>query len=108
MQEKKHTFVNFSGRFRDLCENSGMTQKELAQALGLSEGSIVNYKNSRTPKADELLAIARFFGVSIEWLLTGENDVVGKGDSVWRQRALTAEQKLASLKTGIVAFFKKL
>jgi DNA-binding XRE family transcriptional regulator len=101
------TFVNFSEKFRDLCETCGKNQKELAIFLGLSEGSIVNYRNGRTPKSDELLAIARYFGVSMEWLLAGENDVTDKGDSAWRHHVITAEQKLDSLKTGIVAFVKK-
>jgi len=43
-------------------------------ALALSEGAIVNYKRDRLPKAEELLRIARHFNVSMEWLLTGQED----------------------------------
>lgn len=74
MQRKKLTIVNFPNRFRDLVENSGYSQKDLAMVLGISEGSIVNYKRDRIPKAEELLAISDHFGVSIQWLLTGQGD----------------------------------
>lgn len=73
MQEKKLTIVNFSERFRHLIDGCGLSQKDLASALGLSEGSIVNYKKGRIPKAEELLTITSHFGVSLEWLLSGQN-----------------------------------
>ena len=71
MQEKKYTNVNFSMRFCELLEKCGLTQKELAAKLGMSEGAIVNYKKDRVPKAEELRALAAYFEVSMEWLLTG-------------------------------------
>lgn len=72
MQGRKLTILNFGERFRDLVSNSGMTQKELSESLGLSEGALVNYKRGRIPKAEELLSISAFFGVSLKWLLTGQ------------------------------------
>ena len=71
MQERKLTIVNFSTRFSELVENCGLSQKELAAKLGISEGSIVNYKRDRIPKAEELLAICSYFEKTMEWLLTG-------------------------------------
>ena len=65
--------MNFSIRFRELLEGCGRTQKDVAAALGLSEGALINYKRDSIPKSMELLAIARFFGVTMEWLLTGES-----------------------------------
>ncbi|MCU0797311.1 MAG: helix-turn-helix domain-containing protein [Akkermansiaceae bacterium] len=61
--------MSFPERFRELVASSGLTQKELANALGLSEGAIVNYKRDRVPKADELVAIANHFGITVDWLL---------------------------------------
>jgi transcriptional regulator with XRE-family HTH domain len=72
MQQKKLTIVNFASRFETLINRSGHSQKEIAVRLGISEGSIVNYKRDRIPKAEELLTIATYFAVTMEWLLTGE------------------------------------
>lgn len=108
MQRKKLTIVNFSERFRDLVENSGSSQKDLASALGISEGSIVNYKRERIPKAEELLAIAAHFGVTIEWLLTGDGATKAVSDSVWKLKAEHAEQKLAAVKSSLSTLIKKI
>ena len=74
MQGKSFTIVNFHARFRDLLDSSGQNQKEIAAALTLSEGAIVNYKRDRLPKAEELLRISKYFGVSLDWLLTGATE----------------------------------
>ena len=62
--------MNFlNAKFRSLIDakvKAGRTQKELAAAMQLSEGSIVNYKRTQQPKSAELFRIARYFGVSME------------------------------------------
>ena len=111
MQEKKCTIVNFSGRFRSLCESSGKTQKRLAELLGTSESALVNYKKDRVPEADVLLRIAKYFNVSIEWLLTGDEPI---GQTIpdqsaleWKIRAQEAEKKIEAMKAGLSAIIKK-
>ena len=111
MQAKKCTIVNFSGRFKSLCESSGKTQKKLAELLGTSESALVNYKKDRIPEADVLLRIAKHFNVSIEWLLTG-NEPVGQAVPdqralEWKIRAQEAEKKIDAMKAGLSAFIKK-
>lgn len=99
--------MNFSNRFRDLMDSSGKTQKELATALELSEGAMINYKRDSVPKSMELYRIARFFNVSMEWLLTGAGPGTAIGDSAWRQRAMSAEQRLDALKSALGTLLKK-
>lgn len=62
-------------RLRELREEKGLTQKELAQALGLnSKSTITNYEqNSRDPDYETLIKIAKYFGVSVDFLL-GQTD----------------------------------
>ncbi len=87
MQQQKLTIVNFASRFETLISRSGFSQKEIAARLGISEGSIVNYKRDRIPKAEELLTIATYFGVTMEWLLTGDEDhtsVVQEAEAIYR------------------------
>ena len=55
-----------------LCEQHNITLAELERATGLSRGSIAKMKTS-TPKADRLKRIADFFGVSVEYLMTGKD-----------------------------------
>lgn len=111
MQEKKYTIVNFSLRFKSLCESSGKTQKELAKALEISEAALVNYKRERVPEADALLRISNYFEVSIEWLLTGIECTVKRfppqNNSMWKIRAEEAEKKITAMKAGLTAFIKK-
>lgn len=104
MQDKSYTNVSFSVRFSDLCTNSDLPQNALAEILGLSVGAIINYKKGRIPKAEELHRIASYFGVSMEWLLTGQDD---KPVDQWRHRAEVAEKKLEAMKAGLYAFIKK-
>lgn len=109
MQAGKLTNMNFSSRFRELLESCGKTQKEVAEALGLSEGALINYKRESVPKSMELLAISRFFGVSMEWLLTGEGAAGGNSTdaAVWRQKCQEAERRLEGLKSGVLTLVKK-
>lgn len=69
---QKFKFVSFSAKFSQLVSDFPGTQAELAALLDLSEGSIVNYKKGRIPKSDELWKIAKFFGVTMESLVSGE------------------------------------
>lgn len=99
MQSQKLTIVNFAERFRNLVEASGLSQKELATRLGVSEGAIVNYKGGRVPKAEELLSIAAFFDVKMEWLLCGEDakpsGTGGPGNAPMYNPGLGAAAKIA-------------
>jgi transcriptional regulator with XRE-family HTH domain len=59
-------------RLREL-RGFDMTQKEFARRLGVSQGQLSRYEKGKTEIGPEaLLRIARKFGKSIEWLLTGE------------------------------------
>lgn len=107
MQAGKFTNVSFSARFRALLSNSGKTQKEIATALGLSEGALINYKRDSIPKSNELLSISRYFGVTMEWLLTGEGAENAPAEFAWKQRALAAEQRVAMLKAAVTAALEK-
>lgn len=60
----------FSERLRLLRENSGMTQIEFANKLGVAATTYRNYENtSREPNYDTLVKIASVLGVSTDYLL---------------------------------------
>lgn len=57
-------------RLRDLIKERNITQDELSKAVGVSRGSIGQYANGdSTPKYDALIAIAKYFNTSTDYLL---------------------------------------
>lgn len=55
---------------RELCEKNGTTVQRLEKELGFSNGSIAK---SDTIKSDRLLAVSKYFGVSMEFLMGETN-----------------------------------
>jgi len=58
-------------RIRELCKQKGMTLSSLEKALGFANGSIA--KSDEKTQSARIKAIADFFGVSMEYLMTGQD-----------------------------------
>lgn len=57
-------------KLRELRKQRGITQEQLALTLGVSSRTIKHWEHgSRTPSVFSLLALARYFKVSPEWLM---------------------------------------
>lgn len=66
--------AEFKNRLRMLRTNLKMSQRDLAEKLGMSKSSISMYENgSRKPDFEALEAIADFFNVDMDYL-TGRKD----------------------------------
>lgn len=66
---------------RELCNKKRMTLARLERELNFGNGTIA--KASTTIRADRLKAIADYFGVTMEYLMTGEEDKgVAKRDTL--------------------------
>lgn len=62
-------------RLKELREEKGLTQKELAQALHLHSVTYLHYeKAQREPPLSVLVDMALFFDVSVDYLLGLSND----------------------------------
>jgi len=62
-------------RLRELRENRGLTQEELAKALGVTRQTIIAIEKGRyDPSLRLAFKIARFFGVKIEDIFIYEGD----------------------------------
>ena len=60
-------------RIAALRKNAGMSQAELAKALALSPSTVGMYEQGRRePSLSLVVQLAREFGVSTDYLLTGE------------------------------------
>ena len=110
MQEKNNKkLVNFSERFKNLMDESGLTQTEAAKLFGVSQGAIFDYREGRSePKSWPMLRMAKYFGVSVEWLMTGDETLNNSETQLWRDRALLAEKKIEMLKSGLNGLLKKI
>ena len=61
-------------RIKHLREESRITQAELAKEIGVSPGNVGDWERGRAkPGFDALLALSRFFQISVDWLMTGED-----------------------------------
>ena len=59
--------------FEKLLISHGITAYRVAKDTGISTGSLSDWKNGRSsPKAEKLQIIADYFGVTVDYLLTGE------------------------------------
>jgi len=57
----------------NLIKKNKLTQKELADIIGISQGNLTDWKNKRSkPSAKVLQKIATYFNVSVDYLLTGK------------------------------------
>lgn len=60
-------------RIRECRKEKGMTQKELADALGAKHNSVSNWENGKhNPDIDSLEIMGEIFDVSTSWLI-GQN-----------------------------------
>lgn len=60
----------FRERLKELRLEKGLTQKQLAENIGSVQSAVYYWENGqRIPSALSIIAIAKFFGVSADYLL---------------------------------------
>lgn len=65
--------------FEELCKRNGVTPYRVCKDTGLTTATISNWKAGRyVPKADKMQKIADYFGVNIEYLMTGKEESIEK------------------------------
>ncbi len=87
-------------RIAALRRDAGMSQAELARQIQVSPSAIGMYEQGRRePAAETLVAIARLFGVSTDYLLTGsylDPQEADKLSQMFLRRLQAAEQRLST------------
>lgn len=89
--------TSFHSRFKQLREERGLTQDQIAEKLGVSRPTIAGYESEekkRIPREDTLNKIADFFGESIDYLL-GRSDK--RGDTSSNQKNTDGDIYIAYL-----------
>lgn len=70
----------FAQRLKELREYYGMTQAEVAECLNFSSAAISNYEcGEREPGIEELVLLADFFQVSLDYLVGRIDDSIQQG-----------------------------
>lgn len=77
--------MTISQRIFTELKRQGKTQKDLSEAIGISTSTINAWnKRGANPSADAIFPIAKFLGLSLEYLLIGEeatvNNTITTGD----------------------------
>ena len=72
-------------RLRELRNQSGLTQNEIASKLGVSGQTILNWENGiYEPKINQLIQLADLFGVTVDYLIERKNNDK-KADDICRE-----------------------
>lgn len=60
-------------RIKELRTSIELSQKELAENLGVSRGNVGDWESEKSkPGADALLNLSEYFNVTVDWLLSGK------------------------------------
>lgn len=107
----------FSEILRDLRARKRLSQKQLAEIVGVSPGNVSDWESGKTkPGYVALAALSRCFEVSADYLLelapekTGEaEDELRRLDEIKKEQGLLCDgSPLSSLETDLVAMFRLL
>lgn len=65
----------FIDTYESLCKQRGVSCSKAAQEMGINKGTVSVWRNKGTrPQAAQLEKIAEYFGVTVDYLLTGEKE----------------------------------
>ena len=103
--------LSFCARLQELMDRDGLTQRQLAAAIGISQSAISQYLNGMraAPGVEEAIALASHFGVTVDWLLgvdalplartaDPDSEARGRRDAELEQVAKTLEEQIVKLR----------
>ena len=65
--------MTLNERIVNLCEKMGISQSKLEKDLGIAKGSVTKWK-TQEPRHSTIEKVANYFGVSVEYIMTGEEN----------------------------------
>ena len=85
-------------RVKELCRSRGITITDLEKNLGFGTRTIYNRSN-HAPSVDKVIAVAEYFGVSLDFLIFGktEEKKIGAGSIIDAVDGLSPEALEATL-----------
>lgn len=92
----------FAARFGLAISHTGLNQSEFARRLGISPGFVSDVvRSQKKPGAEFLHAVRVTFGISIDWLLTGEGTLTG-GSGIDLELLRTIRLQIALARVAVV------
>ena len=77
-------------RIQKLRSDASLSQEAFASMLGVSRQSVSKWEADRAfPEIDKLVVIAEKFGVSCDWIITGEDILVEESDTMSKEKKIT-------------------
>ncbi len=97
--------MTFGEKFKIQREKLGLTQQQVADALGINRRMITRYENGISfPRTKEAYRkIAEFFEVDINYLLTEEEEFVVQASEQYGSRGMQEAQELIHSMSGLFA-----
>lgn len=109
MQEKIAQKGSFGDKLSRLLQDKGITQKDLAQAIGITTAMVNRYiKRNVKPSLETIKKMSDYLMVPSDVLLDNtpiylddsDNDGDNDNSITWKMRALEAERKLSIIQEG--------
>lgn len=100
--------MNFIERITALRKEKGVTEKQVLEDCGLSKNSFGNWKKGIIPVSTTQTILARYFGVSVEYLMGKTDNPVSHSEQItsylpYEKRGLRPIIGMASAGTGVIA-----
>lgn len=68
-------YMKFPEKLKELREEKGVSQMQLARSLGVSQSAIAKWELGKTePTASALISLSRYFGETVDYLLGLQDD----------------------------------
>nr|DAK01878.1 MAG TPA: repressor protein [Caudoviricetes sp.] len=82
-------------RVKNLCNENGIKISELERILGIGKNASYKWKKY-SPASDTLFKLSEYFGVSTDYILTGEENGIFKDEYYFDEEANTIAQEIAN------------
>lgn len=99
-------------RMKELRKALGLTQQEFSERIGVKRNTVAQYEMGRNPPNETVITlICREFGVSEEWLRTGEGEMFkpkSRNEELFEFAAKVAEGDPGSIQSQLLAVMARL
>ncbi|MEK4233251.1 helix-turn-helix transcriptional regulator [Anoxybacillus sp. FSL W8-0703] len=94
--------ISFGDRLQELRNEMKLRQEDVAKKIGVGRTTYAMYEQGkREPDYETLLKIANFFGVSIDYLLTGKDKTGNEKNLFFFDMEGLSEQEIEEIKKHI-------
>lgn len=89
--------------FEQLLQKFGVTAYKVSKETGITQSTLSDWKRGRsTPKSDNMKKIADFFGVSVDYLMTGKEEPEKKETKLTPKDERDIKKDLESLREKLI------